>query len=139
MSALRRLGLALLLLIGVDVKALDLKRMIYVIEQMEGGTWEKTPGGAGYMLPRVWYSYTTVSFAYSKHRQHALPIYEMHLEWLVDQFHADGLRPTAGQLYVAWRYGYEGQKALRPFQVRMAKDLEARSQNLYLSPAAQSH
>lgn len=115
--------------IQVRKRPIDRELMVRVIIQMEQGRWDRF-GGAGNMLRRTWHDRTHLSYEYSRTPEYAVLVYLQHVEWLVDSFKDTmGRQPTAGEVYMAWRYGFEGTIAMLAKNHR--PECCQRAQNLY--------
>ena len=113
----------------VRKRPIDRNVMVEVIIQIEQGRWDRF-GGAGNMLRRTWHDRSNLNYEYSRMPQYALPVYRLHVDWLVEQFRSTfGRNPSAGEVYMGWRYGFEGTVMLLAKNNR--PECCQRAQNLY--------
>ncbi len=107
---------------------IDLDQMIAAMAQVEGGAWGK-PGGTCCMNYSAWSQHSNLPFQASMIAETALPVYRLHLEWVLYNLPKHRVRVTPAAVYLCWRRGLEGAVAI--LRKHPMPDEAVRCQNLY--------
>ncbi len=117
--------------VSKPAEPIDVERMIESICQIEGGKWSDV-GGAGCLSYIAWEQHRpNLSYQLSASKEHALPVYRSHLQWLIFNIPRNRVKLTPASLYVCWHLGLDG--GTRLLRNHPMPDDGQRCQNIYES------
>lgn len=106
-------------------QTLNLETLIEALAQEEGGAWLKV-GGVCNISFSAWSDRTELPYQGSMHESVALPIYRLHLLWIMKELKRNGVRVSAQAVGSCWRWGVSGAR-----KRKWVSDYGQRCQNLY--------
>lgn len=87
---------------------INVDRMIEAIAQVEGGAWG-SPGGTCCISYIAWSQHRpALAYQLSASKEHAIPVYREHVEWLIFNIPRNHVKLTPAAIYCCWHHGLDG-------------------------------